>query len=91
MNQPIKSLKEAPLVDAPPTTQRRPRRRWVWMLVLALLVGAGLICLLAALLWPLLSRFAGRLPGDIVVRRSNSGEIRTAAVSIVTSPTWNGC
>jgi multidrug efflux system membrane fusion protein len=41
VNQPIKSLKKAPSVDAPPTTERRPRRRWGWMLVLALLVGAG--------------------------------------------------
>jgi multidrug efflux system membrane fusion protein len=41
VNQQIKSLKEAPLADAPATTQRRPRRRWGWMLVLALLVGAG--------------------------------------------------
>ena len=37
----------------------------------ALLVVAGLLLLLAALLWPLLSRFAGRLPGDVVVRRRN--------------------
>ena len=43
MNQPIKSLKEAPLVDAPPTAERRPRRRLVWMLVLALLVAAGVV------------------------------------------------
>jgi membrane fusion protein, multidrug efflux system len=41
VNQLIKSLKEAPSVNAPVTTERRPRRRWGWMLILALLVGAG--------------------------------------------------
>jgi membrane fusion protein, multidrug efflux system len=43
MNQPIKSLKEAPLIGAPPITERRPRRRLVWISVLALLVLAGVV------------------------------------------------
>ena len=43
MNQPIKSLKEAPLVGAPPIKARRPRRRMVWLSVLVVLVLAGAI------------------------------------------------
>ena len=43
MNQPIKSLKEAPLVGAPPIKTRRPRRRIDWLSVLAVLVLAGAI------------------------------------------------
>lgn len=35
----------------------------------ALLIASGLLLLAAGILWPLLSRYAGRLPGDIVVRR----------------------
>ncbi len=35
----------------------------------ALLIAAGGLLLAAGLLWPILSRYAGRLPGDIVVRR----------------------
>jgi membrane fusion protein, multidrug efflux system len=42
MNQPIKSLKEAPLVGAPPVTERQPRRRWLWISILVLLV-AGVV------------------------------------------------
>jgi hypothetical protein len=35
-----------------------------------LLIGLGIVILLAGLLWPLLARLGlGRLPGDIVVRR----------------------
>jgi DUF2905 family protein len=37
--------------------------------VRALLVAAGIVFLGAGLLWPFLSRYLGRLPGDIVVRR----------------------
>jgi len=33
------------------------------------LILFGALLLAAGLLWPLLSRFLGRLPGDIVVRR----------------------
>jgi membrane fusion protein, multidrug efflux system len=42
MNQPIKSLREAPLVGAPQVTGRRSRRRWPWI-VLALLVLGGVV------------------------------------------------
>ena len=34
-----------------------------------LLIVAGAALLLAGLAWPLLSRYVGRLPGDIVVKR----------------------
>ena len=33
------------------------------------LIALGLLFLAAGLLWPVLSRYAGRLPGDVVVRR----------------------
>ena len=35
----------------------------------ALLIALGVLFLAAGLLWPFLSRYLGRLPGDIVVRR----------------------
>jgi Protein of unknown function (DUF2905) len=35
----------------------------------SLLIAVGTLLLLAGLLWPLVSRYVGRLPGDIVVRR----------------------
>ena len=34
-----------------------------------LLLLLGVLLILAALLWPFLSRYFGRLPGDIVIRR----------------------
>jgi hypothetical protein len=35
-----------------------------------LLIGIGVVVLLAGLLWPVLARLGlGRLPGDIVIRR----------------------
>jgi hypothetical protein len=34
-----------------------------------LLLVLGIVFIAAALLWPVLSRHLGRLPGDIVVRR----------------------
>ena len=37
--------------------------------VRGLLIAAGALLLAAGLLWPFLSRYVGRLPGDIVVRR----------------------
>jgi Protein of unknown function (DUF2905) len=37
--------------------------------VRTLLLVLGALLILAALLWPLLSRYFGRLPGDIVIRR----------------------
>lgn len=33
------------------------------------LLVAGIALLLTAIAWPLLSRYFGRLPGDVVVRR----------------------
>ena len=36
-----------------------------------LLIAAGIVCLAAGLAWPWLSRYLGRLPGDVVVRREN--------------------
>jgi formate hydrogenlyase subunit 3/multisubunit Na+/H+ antiporter MnhD subunit len=35
----------------------------------AILIVAGIVLLAAGVLWPFLSRYFGRLPGDIVVRR----------------------
>ena len=43
MNQPIKTLKEAPLIGAPQVSQRRSRWRLVLTSVLALLVLAGIV------------------------------------------------
>ena len=37
--------------------------------VRGLLIAAGILLLAAGLLWPFVSRYFGRLPGDIVVRR----------------------
>jgi len=37
----------------------------------ALLIAGGVVLLLAGLAWPWLSRYLGRLPGDVVVRRGN--------------------
>ena len=37
--------------------------------VRTLLLVTGLVLVLAAVLWPVVSRYFGRLPGDIVVRR----------------------
>ena len=37
--------------------------------VRTLLLVTGLFLVLAAVLWPVVSRYFGRLPGDIVVRR----------------------
>jgi len=34
-----------------------------------LLIAVGVLFLAAGLLWPVLSRYVGRLPGDIVVRK----------------------
>jgi hypothetical protein len=35
----------------------------------SLLFAVGILFVAAAVLWPLLSRWIGRLPGDVVVRR----------------------
>jgi hypothetical protein len=37
--------------------------------VRTLLLVAGLVLVLMAIAWPLVSRYFGRLPGDVVVRR----------------------
>jgi len=37
----------------------------------ALLIVGGVVLVLAGLAWPFLSRYLGRLPGDVVVRRGN--------------------
>ena len=37
----------------------------------AILIALGVLLLAGGLLWPFLSRYIGRLPGDIVVRRGN--------------------
>ena len=37
--------------------------------VRGLLIAAGVVLLATGLLWPFLSRYVGRLPGDIVVRK----------------------
>lgn len=37
--------------------------------VRTLLLVTGLVLVLAAVLWPVVSKYFGRLPGDIVVRR----------------------
>ena len=36
-----------------------------------LLIAGGIVLLLAGLAWPWLSRYLGRLPGDVVVRRDH--------------------
>jgi hypothetical protein len=36
-----------------------------------LLIAAGILLVLGGLAWPWLSRYLGRLPGDVVVRRGN--------------------
>ena len=35
----------------------------------SLLIALGIVFLAAGVLWPVLSRYFGRLPGDVVVRR----------------------
>lgn len=35
----------------------------------SILIALGLVFLAAGLLWPVLSRYAGKLPGDVVIRR----------------------
>ncbi len=47
----------------------------------ALLLIGGILMVLAALFWPFVSRYFGRLPGDIVIRRPGF----TCAFPLVTS------
>jgi hypothetical protein len=49
--------------------------------VRALLLTGGILLVLAAVFWPVVSRYFGRLPGDVVVRRPGF----TCAFPIVTS------
>jgi DUF2905 family protein len=35
------------------------------------LLTLGILLVAAAVLWPFLSRWVGRLPGDVVIRRAN--------------------
>lgn len=35
----------------------------------SLLLAAGVVLILVAIAWPVLSKYLGRLPGDVVVRR----------------------
>ena len=51
----------------------------------SLLIAAGLTLLLAGLLWPLLSRYLGRLPGDIIVRRPGFTFVFPIVTSLVLS------
>jgi hypothetical protein len=37
--------------------------------VRSLLIAVGILLVAAGLFWPILSRYVGKLPGDIVVRR----------------------
>jgi multidrug efflux system membrane fusion protein len=43
MNQPLKSLKEAPAHEAPAVVKRKSRGRVAWVSILVLLVGAGVV------------------------------------------------
>ncbi len=47
----------------------------------SLLLIGGILMVLAALFWPFVSRYFGRLPGDIVIRRPGF----TCAFPVVTS------
>ena len=51
-----------------------------------LLIGLGLLIVLAGLSWPLLSRIGlGRLPGDIVIQRGNFSFYFPLATCIILS------
>jgi multidrug efflux system membrane fusion protein len=43
MNQPLKPLKDTPVVEAPAVVERKPRRRVAWILIVVLLVIAGVV------------------------------------------------
>lgn len=51
----------------------------------SLLIGAGAVLLLGGLAWPWLSRYLGRLPGDVVVRRENFTFVFPVVTCIVLS------
>jgi len=50
-----------------------------------LLITAGLVLLLASLFWPFVSRYAGRLPGDVIVRRPGFTLVLPIATCLVLS------
>lgn len=51
-----------------------------------ILIGLGLLILVAGVLWPLLSRMGiGRLPGDIMFQRGNATFYFPLATSIIVS------
>ena len=51
-----------------------------------LLIGIGLVLVLAGIAWPLLSRIGlGRLPGDIVIRRGSTSFYFPLVTCIVVS------
>lgn len=51
-----------------------------------ILIIAGLILLVAGLLWPFLAKLGlGRLPGDIVIRRENFAFYLPITTSIIVS------
>jgi hypothetical protein len=51
-----------------------------------LLIGIGLVILLAGIVWPVLSRIGiGRLPGDIFVQRGNTTFYFPVVTSIIVS------
>lgn len=51
-----------------------------------ILIGLGLLILVAGVLWPLLSRMGiGRLPGDIMFQRGNATFYFPLASSIIVS------
>lgn len=51
----------------------------------SLLLAAGVTLVLAGLLWPLLSRYLGRLPGDVIVRRPGFTLVFPIATSLILS------
>ena len=60
----MQGLDEDPEIIAPmPDPVQSPVRTF--------LLAAGAILLVLGLLWPIVSRYFGRLPGDVVVRREN--------------------
>jgi len=51
-----------------------------------LLIGIGVVLVLAGIAWPLLSRIGlGRLPGDIVIQRGSTGFYFPLATCIIIS------
>lgn len=51
----------------------------------SILIALGILLLVAGILWPLVSRYLGRLPGDIVVRRPGSTFVFPVVTCLVVS------